>query len=357
MKTLIKKVIFKLSSMWYTSYFQVDNEFRSFQNLDNEDEMLYSDIEIISVPRIVQCVGCLIFNDWLYCCPANGGQIMMFNLKNHSFSFGNTISSGKLFFSGIGKYGNNIYCFPRKANSIVEHDCFDNVTKEIDLGTDYEDEHHYCGVITPEGIVYQPPRNTNHILKINLNDYSVEKVKISYPKARIRYSGIVYHPNGCIYMIPEFSGKIMVLDPQTDKFKYIGPFWVDCRAVGPTVGCDGNIYSALIFSKGILKIDVHKNEVSIIQQSIRFASFGLESVNRKIISFPSYIDEFYEIDIINNEIHEVGTVNRFSEKAECAGAAVSKDGNIYVVPCYGKNIYVLKKNMRGNVTYLFDNNF
>lgn len=357
MKTLIKKIIFELKTIRYTSLFKVDGNRSPVQNLANRHEQLYTDIEKIPVPKEVQCVGCLIYNDYLYCCPANGGQLMIYNLNRQTFSFGSTISAGKLLFSGIGKYGNNVYCFPRRANSIVMHDCISNITREIDLGTEYEEEHHYCGVITSEGVVYQPPRNTNHILKIDLNDYSVEKIDISFSRSRIRYSGIVYHPNGYIYMIPEYNGKVMVLDPHTDKFRYIGPFWNDCRAVGPTVGCDGNIYAALIFSTGILKIDVQKNEVSIIHQSIRFASFGLESVDSKIIAFPSYTDKLYEVDIEREEVHEIGTVSRLSEKAECAGASVDENGDIYVVPCYGRNIYVLKQDKVSNVNYTFDNNF
>ncbi|MDO5150993.1 MAG: hypothetical protein Q4D76_16615 [Oscillospiraceae bacterium] len=357
MKALIKRIAFELNSIKYTSFFPIDHKPGSFQNPDDYCGPLYSCVKKITVPKTTQCIGSLIADGRLYCCPANGGQIMMYDLKNKSFSFGSTISSGPLLFSGIGKYGNNIYCFPRRANSIVVHDRINNTTREIDLRTKYHQEHHYCGVITSEGVAYQPPRNTNHILKIDLNKFSVEKVDISFPKAKIRYSGIIYHPNGYIYMIPEYNGKIIVLDPKTDKFRYIGPFWNDCRAVGPTVGCDGNIYAALIFSKGILKIDVQKNEVSIIQPSVHFASYGLESVNSKLISFPSYTDGFYEVDLAGKEVHEIGTVDRLSEKAECAGASVDENGDIYVVPCYGENIYVLKKNSMCNINYTYDNSF
>ena len=221
----------------------------------------------------------------------------------------------------------------------------------IPLPTHYGREHHYSGAVTEDGILYQPPRNTNHILVTDLKDYSVRTIPIGTSKGnylgRYRYSGVIRHPNGNIYMIPEFNERVIKLNPQNNRVSFIGCFLKESRVIGPTVGKDGNIYGFLMFNGGILKIDVNTERVEILEKQVVTRCCGTEcGVNGKLYGIPAYKNIWYQFDIDTEKIEQIGIPDKDAdgefEFAVGAGAGIGIDGSIYTVPCHGDSIYYMR---------------
>lgn len=304
--------------------------------------------------------GCVSLGNRIYMAPVDGKQILKFDVTSKTIQFIETgmqkqpasLLNKSFNYTGIGKYKNSLYVMPRSANSIMRISLSDERVEIISLKTQYTKEHHYSGVIVADGRLYQPPRDTNHILAINLNDYSVKRIPIGISKGRgigrYRYSGIIYHPNGFIYMIPDYNERVIKFDPRDDSVSFIGPFLQESRLIGPTIGKDGNIYGFLMFSGGILKIDVNTNYVEILESHVVTGCCGTEcALNGKLYGVPAYKNAWYQFDIDTQEIEKIGIPDKkcldnleFAAEAG-AGAGAGADGGLYTVPCYGKSIYCL----------------
>lgn len=334
---IFAKVIILLNNLKYGSVIQkgkdnIDECIKEFI-ISNEENRFEKVEEIVFHDNNYQAVGGIIVDNKLYMTPANGRDLLVLSLDKMQFTHIGNLKGGTLRYSGIGKYKGMLYCFPRSANSIVRINPENDFVDEIELYTKYKKEHHYSGVITRDGLLYMPPRNENHILVVNLNTFETSKIKIG--NMTYRYSGIVQHPNGYIYMIPEYNQKVIKLDPITHRFQFIGKFLKESRVLGPTISYDGDIYGFLGFRGGILKIDVKKERVEILCSDTNTGSLGTElAANGKLYSVPSYSNDIFEYDTKKQEIKKVGEISRETRKAACAGAAISEDGSIFCVPCH-----------------------
>ena len=315
----------------------------------------YLGLEAIQIPVLDFCgVGGCLYDNIFFIAPANGGEVLLYDIKNKAFETLRNIKRSRFRFSGIGIYGKLIYVFPRSANSLLKIVPDAKECTEISLKTAYTGEHHYGGAICSDGKLYQPPRNTNHILVTDLNTIKTYKIPIGPTKMKYRYTGAILHPNGYIYMIPEYNQRVLKIDPCTDRFEFIGDFFEECRVLGPAVGKDGNVYGFLAFSGGIMKIDILKDEVSIIGKGIETKSMGTEcSINGKLYSIPAYSDRVFEFDITSKDIT--------SKDELCAGGIVADNGDIYTVPCFGGKIYRYKMSNHekcgAKLLDFFDNGF
>lgn len=236
-------------------------------------------------------------------------------------------------------YGDKIYGFPRKENSLL---VMDVQTKEIavrEIPTGYRGEHHYGGVCTENGIIYQPPRNCNHILKIDLNTFEVEEIAIADENSKCRYTASVIHPNGDIYMIPERGQRVLVLHPDTDRVEYIGEI-MTVIVFGVVVGIDGNIYGFCKDGNGLLKISVQSKSVEMICEEIgRADCYGsVVGVNGKIIGIPADMGNVWEFDVLKQKAQRLFVLEE-KGMAKCAGAGVGCDGTICMIPAFGEYIY------------------
>ena len=155
--------------------------------------------------------------------PANSSrEALVIKTETRSYELIGKTKIGTFKWTGGCGYKGKGYGFPRKDNSLLEIDVCKKIVKEIPLYTHYRGEHHYGGVVTPDGILYQPPRNADHILRIDLNNYETRRIFIPGSKDHYRYSSSVILPNGDIYMIPEFGHRMMVLNTTTEKVELFG---------------------------------------------------------------------------------------------------------------------------------------
>ena len=308
----------------------------------------FAGIEAIPLTEQFWGVGALAVDGMVYFIPANGGQILSFEEKTKKIETFGDFSRGDLLFSNGVLYKEKIYILPRKANSVVEVDYKQKSCREIELGTEFKTEHHYSGIVTENGTVYMPPRNTNTILKIDLNSMLSKEIPIGFKFKRnwlkYRYSGIVYHTNRLVYMIPEYDERVIKFNPETEKISFVGQYLKDTRVIAPVEAKDGNIYGYLMFDSGIIKIDIKNESVEIIERGNVGRSCGtVNAVNGKLYNIPAYDNEIYEFDVDKKIAKRVDLVDDLNcDKAACAMGVNGNDGRIYATPCHGNKLVIYK---------------
>jgi len=113
-----------------------------------------------------QWVGGQIYADVLYAIP-NFAKEFLKLYKNEKYEKFAELSNKTFKWTGGCIYKDKMYCLPRSSNGLLSLAFDTDENEEIPLGTDYKKEHHYGGVCF-NGIVYQPPRENDHFLKIDL---------------------------------------------------------------------------------------------------------------------------------------------------------------------------------------------
>lgn len=325
----------------------------NWDNLLQQFRIFVKDNNAPVIPRIIytdindckdgKYVGALLLHPDLACCiPNSSRQIICFDPVSMKYKHWGLLSEGNFKWTGGGKYKNIIYAFPRTSNCVLCIDCERETTEEMPLPVVYEGEHHYGGVITDKGYIYQPPRNADHILKININTWEVSKIYL-VPRLfhlKLRYCGSICHPNGFIYFLPEREERVIKFDPDTDQFEYIGRPIKECMVFSAVVMPDGNIYGFSLY-KGILKIDVENEDVTMIFYHINFGCYGTKlGINGHAYGIPGSGTEFWEYDAATNDVRSCGT-NGDKKKAKCAGGFTDTMGNIHMAPAFGDKIYSL----------------
>lgn len=288
---------------------------------------------------IYSWVGAQLYKDKIFFIPSGEDEGLSCNKTLDDFSSWITVSKDQFKWSGGGIYKDALYCFPRSANSVLKYK--NGLAEYIPLKKKYHKQHHYGGIITNDGILYQPPRNTDHILKVNLNTGDQKKIYIS-PRIlhlKLAYCGSILHPNGLIYFFPENNSRVICLDPYTDSFSFIGDK-ISSMCFDAVVWKDKNIYGFSAYGNGILKIDPDQRKCEMIHKNKYFGSYGTKlGVNGKLYSVPGDGMELYEYDPDKDSVKAVYHLGK--GEAKCAGAAIDEFGSYYLAPAYGDKIYKL----------------
>lgn len=317
-----------------------------FQNLMVKD-ILHTEIKDY---REGKYVGGVLINETTACCiPNSSRQIILFNTDTLEYKKWGLLSEEKFKWSGGGQKGPYVFAFPRACNKVLRIDCQKLEAEEIDISINYKGEHHYGGVLCKNGIIYQPPRNTNHLLAINTVSWQVHKIKLLHGfYNKLRYCASVVHPNGYVYFLPERNERVIMFYPPTEKFVFIGKFLSECMVFHAVVSVDGNIYGFSLY-KGILKIDVRKNYVEMLYMETYFGCYGTKlGINGKIYGIVGDGEIFWEYDVVKCELKKVAVIND-RQKAKCAGGFTDREGNIHMIPTFGDKIYTLNFNNKEKI--------
>lgn len=215
-------------------------------NFIHQNEDITPDFEMIPLTEQqnrFQYVGGQIDNGKLYSIVNSAEKMLKYDINLGSMEFVGQFPKRDFKWTGGCVYENKLYFFPRSENCLLSYDFVSSEFEEINCELNYDGEHHYSGVCTTDGIIYQSPRNTDHILKWDIRKKTCEKIYINKKHAYL-YCGSVIHPNGNIYFIPEREFPVIKMDIKTEKITYIDRP-VSCNAFDPVVAANGNYMASV----------------------------------------------------------------------------------------------------------------
>lgn len=348
----IKKKVIDIAQMKYLKNPKIkyiginDSNFMKYKKfVDKNSKISYKNITKVHVQGLsgFKWVGGQYYKGTIYGIVNGSSQYLKYDIVNNTIDVSGKLKNSNFKWTGGCVYNSKIYGFPRTSNELMCINPDDGNASEININLQYKKEHHYGGVCTNDGFVFQPPRDTDHILVIDLNTLKSHRIQL-VPRifnAHLRYCGSIIHPNGLIYMFPEKDGHILVLNQKTEEFWLIGKK-ISTMTFDAAIGIDGNIYGFSAYECGILKIDVMNNEASMICKEIGISgAYGTKcGVNGKLYSIPGDGNHIWEFDVILQKAKPIFKLDEVGE-SKCAGGVVSENGSIYCIPALGNMLYKL----------------
>lgn len=238
-----------------------------------------------------------------------------------------------------------VYGFPRNSNQLLKIDINNKTVEEIEIGMDdiFDKNtvygHHYGGILFGDKIIIPPRSGADYILCINLCEYTFHKINDPILKVN-RFNSVVLHPNGRIYFMPYNNSSVSEFDPQTESIRVIGNY-VPVNLFGGTVYSDGCIYS---FSQqaGLYRTDVQNNKTELVTDKCGAVPIGgcygtVTHFNGRIYGIPGNSKNFIEYDPTKEKVRIYAAFDdgRFN-KAKWAGGQLLSNGNIYLTPAFGR---------------------
>lgn len=241
-----------------------------------------------------------------------------------------------------------VYGFPRNSNKLLKIDINNKTVEEIDIALDASSDianlkkhfgHHYGGTLVGDRIIC-PPRASKYALVIDLKNYTHEKI-YSEIFEKNHYSCSVLHPNGKLYFMPLRSSAVAEFDPDNNEIRLIGEP-SPLSLFGGAVYSDGCIYCFTHTDESIFRIDIANRKCEMVinkpNKGHANGSFGaIVHFNGKIYNIPGNSANFYEYDPRTNQSKIFCTFNdgRYYS-AKWAGGVLLPNGNIFLVPCRGR---------------------
>ena len=314
-----------------------DHEHCRYREYIQKNRLLDYRVRCVSAefPDGFKWVGGQSLQDVIYGIPNGETRMLLYRWQDAAVQLEGNLRKGNFKWTGACVYQGKIYGFPRTANSFVMYDPNRNEMDEIPIDTNYMGEHHYGGVCTGQGIVYQPPRGNADILVTDLNTMECRHIRVLDTvfgkQIRDRYCGSILHPNGCIYFLPEQHGKVIKFDIKTERWCFIGKI-VSPMVFDAKVAMNGDIYGFSAYEAGILHIDVKRDRCEMIHKEILPGAYGTKlGVNGKLYSIPgdgAYVWEYnVEEDSVKKIYEMIG-----EGKAKYAGGLTDRKGVIWGIP-------------------------
>ncbi|MCH5249294.1 MAG: PQQ-like beta-propeller repeat protein [Lachnospiraceae bacterium] len=327
-------------------------------------------ISNVSSEKYIGCVYCKNQHGEEVCVNINNSasQTMLYYPETQKTEFIGSLPNLKFSYTCGAYYEKNGYAygFPRNSNKLLRININEKTVEEIDIGLDHfkiaDKEilygHHYGGALINDKIILPPRVGANYILCIDLNNYTCKKI-FSPVLETNRFNGAILHPNGNIYFMPSNKSSVIEFDPLTENVGIIGQP-VPVNLFGGTVYLDGCIYS---FSQkeGLYRIDIANSKTELVTDKAGDTPIGgcygtITHFNGKIYGIPGNFSNLCEYDPVTEKARIYCTFDdgRFN-KDKWAGGQLLTNGNIYMVPAFGRFVAeivfdgepVISEEMRG----------
>gem|GEM_PF-5505553 len=305
-------------------------------------------------------------------CKDNSGRELCVNINNSAektllyfpaerrVEYIGNLTGLKFSYTGGGfcKEDGKVYGFLRNSNKILKADINALQVEEVDVGipaVPVEDKkiifgHHYGGIMLGNVIV-SPPRLHNELWLVDVKSKIYKRAQHEILEKN-NYNGAVLHPNGKIYFTPMKGSRVAELDLNHTSIKTIGEPVADALFGGITYA-DGCIYS---FSQnvGLYRISPSENKVERIRDKtddgiLISGCYGtIVHYNGKIYNIPGNSEYLYEYDPASGKCRAVCQFKdgRFNA-AKWAGGALLENGNVYLCPAFGR--FVAEVEFEGEV--------
>lgn len=287
----------------------------------------------------LQYVGGICVNGKIYCTPNTASNILVYDIYNAStYTIETGLPEQKFKFTGQVLYRGKIYMMHRGMSFMLEVDPATDKCRVITLDVpfavspvgDYQDSYHYCGALSDEGVLYQPPAyNNQYVLKTNMRSFKSEKIKIPYNT----YTGAVRVPNA-------------------NKIIFMGSTWLlwDCDKDSYTVlsgmpsGCYDLVYDSRYnmlvgTTTGRKFIGISLTDYSLIESSATDLttgygiSLGLDGKYWHLEGKRAYWAKYSAGAFTTGYIESSDTFS--GSTPYVAGQAIDTNGTIYGIPASG----------------------
>lgn len=293
--------------------------------------------------------GGICSNGKIYFCPNTASNIMVYDTENDYIYFiGDNLGDFPFKYTGMVAYKGHLYCVPRGVNNILKINPVTDEVYAIGLKTnypvqpygDYQDSHHYNGVISDDGWLYSPPAySSDKLLKINMETFDHEELDFTASHSTT-WTGCVNIPDNKIVF---FGNKgFRVWDCETDTVVADvdagGSLGIYDMAYDPRDNClygfGSNKFAKFVLSDNTYSSFGWVNNLTNTYGTVlgidgKFYSIGLTGnvyVEDK--------DNFLPNAIASSSCHTDGMT------VCSAGMVLANDGSIYSVPGNGRLIKV-----------------
>jgi len=321
-------------------------KYRIFTQQNREVEYRVSFEPLPPVKAVHKWVGAQSVPGCLYGIPNDMDAVLKHTQEGNLYL--GSVGEGLFQWTGGCIWNGSLYGFPRAGSSLLKMPLETENPEYIPLQQEYQREHHYGGVCTEEGMVYQPPRDSDHILVWDLKRERARRIDL-VPEPGLgtfRYCGSILHPGGFVYFLPETGGRVIKLDIRTEAWTFLGEP-LDAMVFDAKVAADGCIYGYSAYCPGILKIDGKREHIEMIHQEICPGAYGTKlGVNGHLYSIPGDGDGVWDYDPFGDVLK---CIYRFPRKAQAkyAGGVTGRDGCICGVPARENQLIQLKPDVRG----------
>lgn len=298
------------------------------------------------IPSLHKWVGAQYRDSCVYGIPNDMNAFLKY--LNDEISFLGTLEEGKFKWTGGCIWDDCLYGFARNSNSLIKMSLYSEKIEMIPLEKGYSKEHHYGGICTKNGIIYQPPRDSNHILVWNLITKKTKRICLNTEKdnQEFRYCGSILHPNGYAYFLPEIGERVIKLNTRTEEWSFIGDR-IDAMVFDVKIAADGNIYGYSAYCKGILKIHVKTDSVEMIHEEIYAGAYGTKlGVNGHLYSIPGDGDMVWDYNPLTDSLDSIYQFSYVLD-AKYAGGTSMMNGDILAVPAKDNQLFQLRPDMTG----------
>jgi len=309
--------------------------YRDFTAAHRALEPVFSKLPLPQQQHKFQYVGGQLLGRTL-CAVVNSAQRMLrLDTGTGAMDFVGEFDDADFKWTGGCVWEGKFYAFPRVENSMLIYDPAEEGFSRLPCEFTYPKEHHYGGVCTAGGIVYQPPRNSDHILRWDLRTGRCRKLVINGGQPG-RYCGSVIHPDGSVWFIPERDFPVLRMDPRTEELTPVGGP-VTATAFNPVVLPDGNIYGFRC-DRGLVRIDTAAGRVDILHSNLPFKAYGTKpGLNGKLYSLPGYCREVWEFDPLTGQAKVCFRLDKDAQ-VQSAGGPVDRSGDCYALPVYADHV-------------------
>ena len=310
-----------------------------YQNRNVEYEMSIKPLP--SVSAVHKWVGAQCTPYRLYGIPNDMNAVLTYAPGDVKFL--DTGESGLFKWTGGCIWNSFLYGFPRTSNYLLKMSLDTEKIEYVEPQHKYLQEHHYGGICTKEGIVYQPPRNSDHILVWDLKSEEERRIYLRQKSENrvFRYCGSIITPHGTAYFLPESGGRVIKLDTETEKWNFIGEE-INAMVFDAKIGVDGCIYGYSAYCPGILKINIRTDSVEMIHEEIKPGAYGTKlGVNGHMYSSPGDGDSVWDYNPLTDSVKCIGKLSK-TLRAKYAGGATMRNGDIYAVPAQEQGMLQLK---------------